>query len=138
MESTRLKKVTSMLERDLAEIFRQFAKTHTKGVLVSVSGMRITPDLGLARVKVSIFPTESVQAVMPLLDEHVNHFRHELGKKNRNLRKIPELFFHLDDSLDYIENIDRLLNGEGENPIKWNRQLLLPSVISFPGTTPRQ
>lgn len=107
-----------MLERDLAEIFRQFAKTHTKGVLVSVSGMRITPDLGLARVKVSIFPTESVQAVMPLLDEHVNHFRHELGKKNRNLRKIPELFFHLDDSLDYIENIDRLLNGEGENPIK--------------------
>lgn len=118
MESTRLKKVTSVLERDLAELLQQFSRTHTKGVLVSVARVRLTSDLSLARVNVSIFPTDSQKEVMPLLEEQTAQFRHELGKRNRQLRKIPELVFHLDDSLDYIENIDRLLKGEGDNPIK--------------------
>ncbi len=119
MESTRLKKVSRLLERDLGEIFQQVAKDRFRGTLISVTKVRVTPDLGLAKVYLSIFPTKEQDAVMAYVDEHPGHLRNELAQRVRQqLRIVPELRFYVDDSIEYEENIDRLLRGEGENPIK--------------------
>lgn len=119
MESTRLKKVSRLLERDLGEIFQQLAKNQFKGTLISVTKVRITPDLGMAKAYLSIFPTKQQDDVMTYVDEHNGHLRNELAQRIRQqLRIIPELRFYLDDSIEYEQNIDRLLRGEGENPIK--------------------
>jgi ribosome-binding factor A len=119
MESTRLKKVSRLLERDMGEIFQHEAKNHFKGTLVSVTKVRVTPDLGLAKVYLSIFPAKQQEDVMNYVDHHNGHLRNELAQRVRQqLRIIPELRFYLDDSIAYEENIERLLRGEGENPIQ--------------------
>jgi len=118
MESTRLKKVARLMERDLGEIFQQLAKNHFSGTLITVTKVRVSSDLGMARVYISIFPDTNREAIMHYTQEHNSHLRHELATRERlQLRIIPELKFFLDDSIDYEENIDRLLRGEGENPI---------------------
>jgi ribosome-binding factor A len=119
MESTRLKKVSRLLERDMGEIFQQEGKNHFKGTLISVTKVRVTPDVGLAKVYLSIFPNKQQKDVMNYVDHHNGHLRNELAQRVRQqLRIIPELRFYLDDSIEYEENIERLLRGEGENPIK--------------------
>ncbi len=119
MESTRLKKVSRLLEKDLSQIFQLMAKRDFPGVLISVTKVRITPDLGHAKAYISIFPTENRDDILLQLKTQTNAVRNELGIRVRNqLRIIPALQFYLDDSLDYAENIDKLLRGEGENPIK--------------------
>jgi ribosome-binding factor A len=97
------------LQKELSEIFRQqTAKTH--GVLVTVSAVRVSPDLSIARAYLSIFPSDKAETIMENINSGARAIRYELAQKVRfQLRKTPELFFHLDDSLDYIENIDRLL-----------------------------
>jgi ribosome-binding factor A len=119
MESTRLKKVSRLIERDLGEIFQQMAKNHFKGTLISVTKARVSSDLGVARIYVSIFPAKQGDEILKYIQEHTSFVRNELAQRaGKQLRIIPELRFFLDDSLDYEENIDRLLRGEGENPIK--------------------
>ena len=92
-----------------AEILRtQTAKTH--GILVSVSAVRVSSDLSVARAYLSIFPSEKGAEILANINNSAKTIRYELGQKVRyQLRKIPELTFHIDDSLDYIENIDNLL-----------------------------
>lgn len=109
METTRQAKIARLLQKDLSEIFRlQTAKTH--GVLVSVSAVRISPDLSIARVYLSIFPPEKSQEILEGINAQSKTIRYELAQRVRfQLRKCPELSFYIDDSLDYIENIDRLL-----------------------------
>lgn len=109
METTRQAKIARLLQKDLSEIFRlQTAKTH--GTLVSVSAVRISPDLSIARVYLSIFPPEKAQEVIEGINASAKTIRYELAQRVRfQLRKCPELTFYIDDSLDYIENIDRLL-----------------------------
>jgi ribosome-binding factor A len=109
MESTRQSKIARLLQKELSEIFRQqTAKTH--GVLVTVSAVRVSPDLSIARAYLSIFPSDKAETIMENISSGARSIRYELAQKVRfQLRKTPELFFHLDDSLDYIENIDRLL-----------------------------
>jgi ribosome-binding factor A len=109
MESTRQSKIARLLQKELSEIFRQqTAKTH--GVLVSVSAVRVSPDLSIARAYLSIFPSDKADAIMQNINAGTKSIRYELAQKVRfQLRKTPELYFHLDDSLDYIDNIDRLL-----------------------------
>lgn len=109
METTRQAKIARLLQKDLSEIFRlQTAKTH--GTLVSVSAVRVSPDLSIARVYLSIFPTEKSQEILEGINASAKTIRYELAQKVRfQLRKCPELSFFIDDSLDYIENIDRLL-----------------------------
>ncbi|MCM1164154.1 MAG: 30S ribosome-binding factor RbfA [Muribaculaceae bacterium] len=109
METTRQAKIARQLQKDLSEIFRQqTAKTH--GTLVSVSAVRISPDLSIARVYLSIFPPEKSQEILEGINASAKTIRYELAQKVRfQLRKCPELSFYIDDSLDYIENIDRLL-----------------------------
>lgn len=109
METTRQAKIARLLQKELSEIFRrQTAKTH--GVLVSVSTVRVSPDLSIAHVYLSIFPSDKGPAILDEINRTSKTVRYELAQVVKNqLRKTPELSFHLDDSLDYIENIDRLL-----------------------------
>lgn len=109
MESKRLAKISRLLQKELSEIFRrQTAKLG--GVLVSVSTVRVTPDLSLARVYLSIFPSDKGAAILLNIQKQAKTVRYELAQVVKDtLRKCPDLEFYLDDSLDYIENIDRLL-----------------------------
>lgn len=116
MESTRQSKIARLLQKDLSEIFRQqTAKTH--GVIVSVSAVRISPDLSIARVYLSIFPSQKAQELLESITASRKTIRYELAQRVRTqLRKTPELSFYLDDSLDYLDNIDRLLGTEDKAP----------------------
>ena len=110
MESTRQAKISRLLQKELSEIFRQqTAKTH--GTIVSVSAVRVSPDLSVAKAYLSVFPSEKAQEVMENINISAKTIRYELAQKVRfQLRKVPELQFYLDDSLDYVANIDSLLN----------------------------
>lgn len=109
METTRQAKIARLLQKERSEIFRlQTAKMH--GVLVSVSAVRVSPDLSVAKVYLSVFPSEKSKEILDSITASAKTVRYELAQKVRfQLRKTPELAFYLDDSLDYIENIDNLL-----------------------------
>lgn len=109
METTRQAKISRLLQKELSEIFRQqTAKTH--GVLISVSAVRVSPDLSTARVYLSVFPSDKGQELLDSINKSTKTVRYDLAQKVRyQLRKTPELSFFLDDSLDYLENIDNLL-----------------------------
>ena len=109
MESKRQAKIARLLQRELSEIFRmQTAKMH--GVLVTVTAVRVSPDLSTARAYLSVFPSEKAAEVLKSVNASAKTVRYELAQRVRfQLRKTPELTFMLDDSLDYIENIDHLL-----------------------------
>ncbi len=111
METTRQAKISRLLQKDLSEIFRQqTAKTH--GVIVSVSAVRTSPDLSVAKVYLSIFPSDKGPEIIKNIEASARTIRYELAQRVRfQLRKVPELQFFIDDSLDYIENIDRLLQN---------------------------
>lgn len=109
MESTRLSKVSRQIQKDLGEIFQRQAQSFM-GKMVTVTSVRVSPDLGLAKVYVSIFPTENKEETLELIKQQSKAIRYDLGQRIRNqMRAVPELAFYIDDSLDYIENIDRLL-----------------------------
>ena len=112
MEGTRLSKVARLLQKDLGDIFQREGSTIFRGKMITVTSVRVSPDLGVAKVYVSIFPTEKKEDVLLAIKEHTRQIRHELAQRVRHqLRIIPELTFFLDDSLDYIENIDKLLKS---------------------------
>lgn len=109
METTRQAKIARLLQKELSEIFRlQTAKMH--GVLVSVSTVRVSPDLSVAKAYLSVFPSDKAAEVLNNINASAKTVRYELAQRVRfQLRKTPELTFYADDSLDYIDNIDRLL-----------------------------
>lgn len=110
MESTRQAKIARLLQKELSEIFRQ-QTAKTNGVLVSVSTVRVSPDLSIARAYLSVFPSEKGEQIIANINRSAAQIRYELAQKVRyQLRKTPELSFFIDDSLDYIEHIDELLN----------------------------
>jgi len=113
MESTRLQKINRLVQKELSEIFR--AETAKMGgVLVSVSSVRVSSDLSIARVRLSVFPSERGQEIVDNITRSERTVRYALGQRVRyQLRRIPELTFFLDDSLDYIEHIDSLLYPDG-------------------------
>lgn len=109
MESTRLNKIGRLLQKELSDIFLKQTKA-MPGVLVSVSVVRVSPDLGVARAYLSIFPSDKAQELLEAIRANTKAIRFDLGQRvHLQLRKIPELTFFIDDSLDYIENIDNLL-----------------------------
>jgi ribosome-binding factor A len=110
MTSTRQYKVSRLLQKELGHIFQREGNSIFNGKMITVSEVRITPDLGQARVFLSIFPAVEKALFDRTMEDHSQHVRHELGMRIRHqLRMVPELQFFLDDSLDHIENIDRLL-----------------------------
>ena len=109
MESTRQQKIARLLQKELSEIFRQ-ETAKVGNVIVSVSAVRVSPDLSIARAYLSIFPSDKAQILLESINKSAKTIRYDLAQKVRyQLRKTPELFFHIDDSLDYIEHIDNLL-----------------------------
>lgn len=109
METTRQNKIARLIQKDLATLFQEQTR-RMRGVLVSVSIVRISPDLSVAKVYLSIFPSSRAQELLDNINAQAAQIRYELGNLERHqLRIIPELKFFIDDSLDYIENIDKLL-----------------------------
>ncbi len=116
MESTRQAKIARLLQKELSEIFRrQTAQTH--GTLVSVSAVRVSPDLSVAKAYLSIFPSDKGQEILKNINAQAQTIRYELAQRVRyQLRRTPELSFYIDDSLDYIDNIDHLLGKDADKP----------------------
>ncbi|MBQ7941434.1 MAG: 30S ribosome-binding factor RbfA [Muribaculaceae bacterium] len=113
MESTRQQKIARLLQKELSEIFRQ-ETAKVSNVIVSVSAVRVSPDLSIARAYLSIFPSDKAQILLDSINKSAKTIRYDLAQKIRyQLRKTPELYFHIDDSLDYIEHIDNLLGKKG-------------------------
>ena len=109
METTRQNKIARLIQKELSDIFQR-QTSQMRGVLVSVSACRISPDLSICRVYLSVFPSERAEELVGNINTNQKQVRYELGRRvGRQLRIIPELRFFIDDSLDYIEHIDELL-----------------------------
>lgn len=123
-ETNRQKKIGGVLQEDLAEILQAHLRdAGVTGILISVSKVKVTSDLGQAKAYLSVFPSKNAQDILKELNILKPQIRHELARRTRNqLRRMPELLFYIDDSLEYIEKIDKSLKGE-ENPIE-QRDLL--------------
>ena len=110
METTRQQKVARQIQKDLSELFMQASRTITQGKMITVTVVRMSPDLSLAKVYLSLFPSGDAAKFLENLQHHAKHIRLELGRKVRHqLRIVPEIAFFIDDSLDYAEHIDELL-----------------------------
>lgn len=110
MESTRQSKISRLIQKELAEIFQKASRELFQGKMISVTTVRVTSDLSLARVYLSIFPSEKGSEMLSEIKQISPKIRFELGKKTgKQLRVIPALEFFIDDSLDYIDHIDSLL-----------------------------
>ena len=108
--STRQLKVSKEIQRDMAEIIRSKGMAAFSGAMVTVSGVKISPDLSVAKIYLSIFPSSKTKEVMETVSQMSRQLRGELGRKMaKQLRIIPELNYYVDDSLDYVEKIDELL-----------------------------
>ena len=120
METTRQQKIARMLQKELGEIFLLYARK-LQGTLITVTGVRVSPDLGVVHVHLSVFPSEKANSVLEQVKTDSKALRFDLGKRVRHqLRIVPELFYHVDDSLDYIENIERLLKQDPPSPLGEN------------------
>lgn len=118
-ETNRQRKIASVLQKDLVDVLQKAAQDGMQGVIISVSKVSVTPDLGVAKVYLSVFPSNKRDAIIEGVKSNAPLIRHELAQRTRNqLRRMPELIFFGDDSLDYIEEIDKSLKGEDTNPIQ--------------------
>ncbi|NCT10240.1 MAG: 30S ribosome-binding factor RbfA [Flavobacteriia bacterium] len=118
-ETNRQRKIAGVLQKDLVDVLQKAAQDGMKGVIISVSKVSVTSDLGVAKVYLSIFPSEKRDEIVKGVQSNTILIRHEMAQRTRNqLRRMPELVFFGDDTLDYLEEIDKSLNGEDENPIK--------------------
>lgn len=112
METTRQQKIAKQIQRDMAEIFQKEGAETVRGSLVTVTAVRISPDFSYAKIYVSVFPFERNGEVMASLEAGNWFLRRALGQRIRNqLKVVPEIQFFLDDSLEYIEQIDRAMHS---------------------------
>ncbi len=110
MQATRQEKINRLVQKELSEIFR-LETAKTTGVLISVSHVRVSPDLSVSRVHLSIFPSAQGPELLANINANATAIRYDLAQRLRyQLRRTPELTFYIDDSLDYIEHIDELLS----------------------------
>jgi ribosome-binding factor A len=113
MGTTRQEKVARQIQKDLGEIFQKKSRSLFQNKMITVTVVRISPDLQIAKAYLSIYPSDNSEEILELIRHHGGEIRYELGNRIRHqVRKIPELKFFIDDSLDYIDNIDRLLKDE--------------------------
>lgn len=119
MESNRQKKIAGILQLDLVEILQSAASTGGfKGTIISVTKVKVTVDLSIAKVYLSIFPNKDAQKLLEGIRSNGPLIRHEVAQRTRHqLRRMPQLEFFIDDSMDYIDEIDKSLKG-GANPIE--------------------
>ena len=119
METNRQKKISGVLQNDLTIILQKLIKNSGKSAIIcSVTKVRISTDLSLAKVYVSIFPVAQVKSIFELIIQGQNLIRKSLGSLIKNqVRRIPDLAFYIDDSLEQISEIEKALKGSS-NPIK--------------------
>lgn len=118
METNRQKKIAGVLQKDLVDVLQSAAREGMKGVLISVTKVNVTSDLGEAKVYLSIFPSEKRDELIKGIRSNTATIRHEMARRTKNqLRRMPNLYFYGDDSLDYIEGIESALKGDKDNPI---------------------
>ncbi|MFT6127670.1 30S ribosome-binding factor RbfA [Candidatus Marifrigoribacter sp. Uisw_064] len=123
-ETNRQKKIAGVLQNDLAIVLQKMLLDGgQKGVIISVTKVTVTTDLSLSKVFVSVFPADKGALIVTELNENKPRIKHQIAQKTKHqLRKMPDLVFYNDDSLEYINNIGEAIKGE-ENPIK-NENLL--------------
>lgn len=119
METNRQKKIGGVLQRDLAEILQNHLREAGRtGILISVSKVKVTTDLSIAKAYLSIFPAKFAAEILEEINEVKPRIKHELAQRTKNqLRKMPDLNYYIDDSLDYIEGIENSIKGK-ENPLQ--------------------
>jgi len=117
MNNNRLPRIERLIQKDLGEIFLSETKL-LPGVMISVTKVKVSPDLGVSKAYLSIFPSEKSESIMENINRQKKAIRYELGLRiGQQVRKIPELVFFLDDSIDYLEKIDNLLNMDKEKTL---------------------
>ena len=119
MESNRQKKIGGILQEDLVDVLQGAAtKGGLKGIIISVSKVNVTADLSIAKVYLSIFPNKEAEELLKGIRSNTPLIRHELAQRTKHqLRRMPHLEFFIDDSLEYIDQIEKSLKGD-KNPIK--------------------
>jgi ribosome-binding factor A len=119
METNRQKKIGSLLQNDLVDILQgEVRKNDVHNLIISVSRVNVTSDLSIAKVFLSVFPSDKGPEILAAVKSNAPLIKNDLAQRVKNqLRKVPTLVFYIDDSLDYIEKIDKALTGE-ENPVK--------------------
>ena len=118
-ESNRQKKIAGVLQSDLANVLQNMLREAGQmGIIISVSKVSVTTDLSIAKVYVSVFPADKAETIVVELNKTKSNIKHQIAQLTKHqLRKMPDLFFYNDDSLEYIEKIDKAVKGE-ENPLK--------------------
>jgi ribosome-binding factor A len=110
MESKRLSRVNKQVQKDLGEIFQLESRGLYGGAMITVTKVSVSPDLSIAKVYLSLFATANKEELLKTIRKNAKEIRFQLGRRTRHqLRVVPELQYFLDDSLDYIDNIDNLL-----------------------------
>lgn len=124
LESTRQKKIAKVLQNDLADLLQSMIRdSGQKGIILSVTKVVVTADLSLSKIHISIFPSENSSAIINELNASKPKIKHLISQRVKNqLRKMPDLVFYNDDTLDYIDGIERSVKG-GNNPLD-NPELL--------------
>ena len=118
-ETPRQMKINTVIQHEIAYLIQDaIRKSNTPNLMVSVTKVKVVPDISIAKIYISVFPKDKVDMYIENLKTNKNQLRHDLSQKLKSqLRKVPELNFYLDESLDYIEKIDKELTN-GENPLK--------------------
>lgn len=112
MDSLRQNKVNSLLQKELAAVFQLEGRHLMPGGMITITAVRVSPDMSMARVYLSLFPSKGKEAVLEKVRAEMHHLRGMLGRRvGKNMRIVPELLFNIDDSLDRAEEIDRLLKS---------------------------
>ena len=111
MESKRQQKINKLIQKELSEVFHKECSNLVQGKLITVTIVRVSSDLGLVRIYLSIMPDKAGPALIEHLTEEVSSIRHAMGNRLRNqLRKIPEFRFYLDDTAQYASKMNQVFN----------------------------
>lgn len=112
METTRQEKISRLLQKEFGDIFVLYGR-QIQGIIISVSEVRVSPDLSIARVYLSIFPTDRAEATINRINTDTKQLRYELGRRLRHqLRIIPDITFYNDESIEKLSHIDTILNAD--------------------------
>lgn len=112
MDSIRQNKISRIILKDLSDIFQKDAYIYFPGGMITVTTVRVSPDLSLAKAYLSIFPEKNKKEVFDLINSDKKSIRNKLSQKiGKQMRIVPELAFFIDDSCDYLENIENLLKN---------------------------
>ena len=115
-EGIRQKKVATLLQKEISTLLQKDAQNGNLGVVITITAVKVTVDLSIAKVHLSMFPTKNMKQILESINQNKQKIRYDLGKRMRHqMRTIPELIFYNDDSFDYIEKIENALAGKDKN-----------------------